>query len=261
MATIISEMLAELSQYEDKRTENWPLVKSPIPIIVIAVSYLYFVLKLGPDYMKERKPYNLKSIITCYNVAQIISCSYIIYELGMSGWWDDYTLGCHDVDRSNNPKALRMANAVWWTLLLKFTELSETIFFVLRKKQNQISPLHMYHHISTLTIAWLCAKYAPGGMGTLCIYINCYVHVLMYSYYLLSLHSSKKFQQKLNQWKKYLTLIQMLQFCFLLIHAIQAFTPSCPYEPRMLLYTYVPNIFIVFYLFYDFYKKAYNKVK
>jgi hypothetical protein len=36
------------------------------------------------------------------------------------------------------------------------------IFFVLRKKDKQISFLHVYHHASQVIFTWACLKYLPG---------------------------------------------------------------------------------------------------
>lgn len=50
----------------------------------------------------------------------------------------------------------------WWTMTLKVVELIETVFFVLRKKDNQVSFLHVYHHVGTLMIVWMGVKFAGG---------------------------------------------------------------------------------------------------
>jgi hypothetical protein len=57
---------------------------------------------------------------------------------------------------------LQMARWVWWVLILKITELADTVIFVLRKKHDQASFLHVYHHTATLLLAWISCKYAPG---------------------------------------------------------------------------------------------------
>lgn len=36
------------------------------------------------------------------------------------------------------------------------------VFFVFRKKQSQVSFLHIYHHLLVIQGAWLSAKYFPG---------------------------------------------------------------------------------------------------
>lgn len=46
----------------------------------------------------------------------------------------------------------------WLAMCLRMVEFAETIFFVLRKKQNQVSALHVYHHISTFLIVWWSLK-------------------------------------------------------------------------------------------------------
>lgn len=82
--------------------------------------------------------------------------------MSTSGWTTHYSLGCQPIDYSNDKMAVRMLEYVWWTLILKMVELIETVFFVLRKKHNQISKLHVYHHVSTFWWAWVLAKYIGG---------------------------------------------------------------------------------------------------
>lgn len=60
---------------------------------------------------------------------------------------------------------------MWWMYMLKIVELSETVFFVLRKKQNQVSSLHVYHHVSMVLLAWIGVKYFPGELINFSIYV------------------------------------------------------------------------------------------
>ncbi len=39
-----------------------------------------------------------------------------------------------------------MANVCWIFYISKFIELLDTLFFILRKKFNQITFLHVFHH-------------------------------------------------------------------------------------------------------------------
>lgn len=76
----------------------------------------------------------------------------------------DYLWKCYKVDfTDNHGSGMKMVNTIWYTLVLKALELSETVVFVLRKKQNQVSVLHLYHHLTTLSIVWLFSKF-DGGM-------------------------------------------------------------------------------------------------
>lgn len=55
-----------------------------------------------------------------------------------------------------------MARWVWWIFILKIIELSDTVIFILRKKYNQVSFLHVYHHSMTVVMVWITCKYVPG---------------------------------------------------------------------------------------------------
>lgn len=55
----------------------------------------------------------------------------------------------------------------YYAILLRVIEFIETIFFVLRKKHNQVTFLHIYHHISTIVIFWVFLKYSGGEFSTL----------------------------------------------------------------------------------------------
>lgn len=79
-----------------------------------------------------------------------------------SGWTTTYHFGCMLPDYSTNPEALRMLRFLWWTIVLKLLELTETIFFILRKKESQASFLHVYHHCSSFVIIWAGTKYVGG---------------------------------------------------------------------------------------------------
>lgn len=101
-----------------------------------------------------------------------------------------------------------MARAVWLYYIAKITELLDTVFFVLRKKQNQITGLHMYHHTLMPLAGFIGLKYFAGGHGTLLGVINSFIHVCMYAYYMLAAMGPEV--QKYLWWKRYLTVMQIV---------------------------------------------------
>ncbi|KAF9820448.1 hypothetical protein SFRURICE_009867, partial [Spodoptera frugiperda] len=132
---------------------------SPKPLAAIIATYLITIKLILPAYMKNRRPYELRSLIKWYNVVQIVSNAVVTWGIMTSGWTTTYHFGCMLPDYSMNPEALRMLRFLWWTIMLKLLELFETAFFILRKKDRQASFLHVYHHVSTLIIVWSALKY------------------------------------------------------------------------------------------------------
>lgn len=93
--------------------------------------------------------------------------------------------------------------------MLKLIDLIETVVFVLRKKSTQISFLHLYHHVSTFLLFWLITRYVPVAMASFDFFVNCSVHVIMYTYYFLSAFG-ENMQEALSVFKPLLTTIQMV---------------------------------------------------
>ncbi|CAG9858971.1 unnamed protein product [Phyllotreta striolata] len=255
---MIISFLAYFIGQPDPRVRNWTMMASPFPTLAIISVYLLLVLYILPAYMKNRKPFKLTRTIRIYNILQVISCVAIIYNLLTAGWIQgEYSYGCAPIDYSNNPNPVKMVTQFYWLYWLKGVELVETIFFALRKKFSQISGLHVYHHASTFFLAFVGCKFIGGGMASVPIIVNSFIHVLMYTYYYLS-SLGPEWQKKLSPWKPRLTMCQMIQFTLLIIHAMTAIPSSCA-VPKQFLMIYVPNVIVIFKMFYDFYNASYTK--
>ncbi|CAG2118165.1 unnamed protein product, partial [Medioppia subpectinata] len=90
----------------------------------------------------------------------------------------------------------------------KLFDLFDTVFFVLRKKSNQITFLHVYHHFMVPILGWVGAKLCPQTVivEVFCL-LNSIVHTVMYSYYLLSAFGPQI--QPYLWWKRYITRLQL----------------------------------------------------
>ena len=94
----------------------------------------------------------------------------------------------------------------------------DTVFFVLRKKNRQITVLHIIHH-SVMPFTVYCAiKFAPTSTTYMTATLNAFVHACMYSYYYIA---SDKRYESWTWTKKYITLIQLVQFVLVLAQACQ----------------------------------------
>lgn len=68
----IESLYGTLTKGHSPMVDEWPLMKSPLPIFGILAAYLYFVLRAGPRMMQNRKPMDLKWILILYNGIQVV---------------------------------------------------------------------------------------------------------------------------------------------------------------------------------------------
>jgi hypothetical protein len=252
-----SPLLEEIWSHRDKRVDHWPLMNSPLPTIAICCLYFYCVKFLGPKLMKDRKAFEIRKTIIAYNLFQVLFSVYIMYEILVSGFLSGYSFFCEPIDTSMSPNALRMASAAWWYYFSKFTEFFDTFFFVLRKKNENVSTLHVIHHGIMPLFAWEACRFFPGGHESFGALFNTFVHVVMYTYYFLAAFGPR-FQPYL-WWKRHLTKLQMVQFVTVLGHSLLlAYDNECGF-PAIQSVISSAHMILFFILFLQFYAKAYKK--
>uniref|UniRef100_B4MQE6 carboxylesterase n=1 Tax=Drosophila willistoni TaxID=7260 RepID=B4MQE6_DROWI len=89
------------------------------------------------------------------------------------------------------------------------------------------------------------------------VFLNSMVHIIMYSYYLVAAVADKKVIRALTPVKKSITVIQMVQFFFILLQAvIQSIRCGVP---KVVFTYFVIVVGLMFYGFYDFYNNSYKK--
>lgn len=67
--------------FPDPRVRDMLFMSNPFTMLGILAVYLYFILKWGPQYMKNRKPFNLNRIIIAYNIIQIVACARLVVQV------------------------------------------------------------------------------------------------------------------------------------------------------------------------------------
>lgn len=227
--------------------------------ILACAAYYYFVKVLGPRFMKDRPAMELRRVLMAYNLFQIIFNGWMFYEMGMSGYFfGEYSLRCQAVNYSTtDEKALRALHATYWFFISKFIDFLDTVFFILRKKNNQITSLHVIHHGLMPFFIWMGTKYVSGGHGLFMAFVNCLVHVIMYFYYLVAAMGPRF--ERFIWWKKYLTTIQMVQFVTVSIHSFQLFFKNDCGFPIVFSYLIGGAEVSCLFLFIHFYRTTYNK--
>ncbi|KAL5240668.1 hypothetical protein ACI65C_008078 [Semiaphis heraclei] len=254
--TVIEGYNTLMNDYSDKRVKDWFLMSSPLPTMAMCLSYAFIVKILGPRLMRDRKPFQLRKTLIVYNLLQVIFSSWIFFEAWDAAWGNGYSLRCEPVDYSTSPAAMRVARGCWWYYFSKFTEFFDTFFFVMRKKYDQVSTLHVIHHGIMPLSVWFGVKFTPGGHSTFFGLLNTFVHIIMYSYYMLAAIGPQ--MQKYLWWKKYLTLLQMVQFIMVFIHASQLLFIECDY-PKAFAWIILLHAVMFYFLFNNFYQQSYKK--
>ncbi|XP_066993699.1 very long chain fatty acid elongase 7 [Anabrus simplex] len=243
------------NELSDPRSTDWFPVSTPVYAIGTLVIYVKFAKDWGPKLMKDREPFDLRRFIVVYNISQILLNAWLFCK-GLS--WvlrHEYSLWCEPMQYTYSPRELEVVTLTRYYFLLKVYDLLDTVFFVLRKKQNHVSFVHVYHHSGMFLTTWMAVKFLPGGHGFFLAFMNTVVHTIMYTYYLLTSISPE--YGKYIWWKKHLTQLQMTQFLLNFIHmALPLVWTDCDY-PKWGLWIICPQNIIIFLLFADFYKKTY----
>jgi len=253
--TYIQQLYEDAKPYADARTKDWFLLSgSPIPVWCLTAAYLLFVW-LGPKLMRKREAFSLQYVMFLYNMALVGLSIYMFVEILLSISDAGYGFVCatyNEVTR-RDVRELRVANVLWWYFFSKAIELMDTVLMVLRKKSSQITFLHVFHHATMLNIWWWVMTFIPGGLSWFGSCLNCLVHVVMYSYYGLSVVPSLK--GKL-WWKRYITRFQLIQFFITLSHTLNSIRVECDF-PRWGQYLLAGYMIFMLILFTNFYIHAY----
>lgn len=70
---------------------------------------------------------------------------------------------CEPCRPIHSPGELKIVGAIWWYYFSKLIEFLDTIFFILRKKEKQLTFLHVYHHSTMFVLWWIGIKWVPSG--------------------------------------------------------------------------------------------------
>jgi len=248
--------LVELQKGADVRVENWLWMDTPFKTVAILLVYL-MLLRFITSYMTDKKPFDLKPALVAYNFIQVIGSFWCFYEFVTVAYLSGYSLKCQTVDYSTGTLPMRMLTACWWFYFSKAIDLFDTMFFALRKKSNQITFLHVFHHLTMFPYAWLGLKYVGGGQTFFLCAFNSFVHTVMYAYYGFS--AIGPHMQKYLWWKKYLTQLQLIQFFAVMTHSVvNLLQPDCAF-PKGFSMGYLAYGFIIALFFANFYVQSYIK--
>ncbi|XP_077585153.1 very long chain fatty acid elongase 5 isoform X2 [Stigmatopora nigra] len=206
--------------------------------------------------MKHRPAYSCKGVLVLYNAGLTLLSLCMFWQLLcalLSGNYEFYCQKCHsspEVDK-------KVMKVLWWYYFSKFIEFMDTVFFILRKNNHQITVLHVYHHTSMCNIWWFVMNWLPCGQSSFGPCFNSLVHVVMYSYYGLSAIPAMR---PYLWWKKYITQLQLIQFLVTILQTLCAIMWPCG-VPFGWLYFQITYVLTLIVFFTNFYIQTYKKYK
>ncbi|KAH9374263.1 hypothetical protein HPB48_005583 [Haemaphysalis longicornis] len=250
-------LLEELHSISDPRTRDYPVVLNPFFVFPMLVAYLYFVKVGGPRWMKNKEPFQIINIIRIYNITMVfVSCvSLVVLLIPTYLPGGSYSLWCQGITGYSPEDHLKYYKHAWILIAWRYADLLDTVFFVLRKKFNQVTHLHVIHHTIVVVNIWFYARFAPEGQPALGLALNIFVHIVMYTYYFLASFGPR--MHKYLWWKKYLTTLQIVQFLIIIVHMSIPLFVDCGF-PRHVVYIGNVQTFLILCLFINFYVKAYT---
>jgi len=225
----------------------------------------YIMILILQQYMKNRKPYQLKPLFALHNgmlsflsLLLLLAIIEVLIPLWTGGLW--YSICTFDIF----PNYYKLDLLYYINYLFKYYELLDTVFLLLSKKPLEF--LHWYHHSMTLWLTY-SQLYGRSTGQWVPITLNLTVHVLMYYYFCRAALGTQIW------WKKYLTTFQIVQFFVDLIvvyYCLVSFAVT-NYFPQwnmglapchatlgaIVIGSYILTSY--FFLFIHFYIKTYNK--
>lgn len=239
------------------------------PLQVVFLILCYMVIVFGGKFVMKNfvgQRLNVKLISNVHNGFLVWLSGYMAMTIAWEAWVNRrYSLFDNPAETSR--ESFQLAKYIWLFYFSKVFEFVDTFIMVMKMNFHQISFLHVYHHASIFSIWWLITWVAPTGEAYFSAILNSLIHVVMYSYYLLS--SLGVARSLTRSVKPFITMGQMTQFCVMMTQAsydIWAYsrTPEdkkyskYPVELSALLWVYM---WTMLGLFANFYFKSYTGKK
>jgi len=251
-----------LSEIRSPYADSLPLM-NPFHVAVLVLAY--FVVVFGGKFLMSfrKNGFDVKSYAMLNNLVLVSLSAFMCIEIVRQAFVNGYSLFGNAV--SPPPQGTAMAKMIAIFYCSKILEFNDTIIMVLKKNFHQISVLHVYHHFSIFIIWWLVTLWAPNGESYFSAALNSFIHVIMYSYYLLSGLGIKS----VSFIRPYITRSQMTQFCCMMIQATYNIVVGLksseeerqkqyPLPLSILLWVYMVTMLG---LFANFYRKSYKSKK
>ncbi|KXS11281.1 hypothetical protein M427DRAFT_138369 [Gonapodya prolifera JEL478] len=252
-----------------KHSDRLPLM-NPFHVILIISLYLVIVIsgkRIGANSSVPKL--EVKQFALIHNLLMVALSAYMCLSILANAFFSKSSTGYRYGLWANPPDETEsgwsMAKVIWVFYFSKILEFNDTFIMIAKKNFRQVSFLHVYHHGSIFAVWWLVTFTAPTGEAYFSAALNSFIHVVMYGYYFCSAIGIKQ----VSFIKKYITMMQMTQFClmmcqatydivhsFVIVPSLPAPQPpftsnSYPVYLSSILFFYMISMLALFYNFYQ----------
>ena len=187
----------------------------------------------------------LSKIVYIHNISlslfSLLMAVVMVYETVIENRYNSwYDLACRVTP---NAGLYGLVNfAFLWS---KVWEYFDTVFLVLKRKP--VIPLHLWHHLTTFTMAAVSINFPVGAL----MHINCWIHTVMYLHFA---HPRKEFRQ-------IITTLQITQFVVVIVVHLYTLFSGCHPSVGLVWEYYYDLVIVGSYLvmFLQFYIREYFK--
>lgn len=212
----------------DARGSDFPLVRGgPWALFALATFVAVCATTIGPKFMKNRKPYDLRPYMLIYNGilfgvngTGFVLCL-ILADYGYNGWYCD---GSNPSWKDFRTLAVIYLGYVYYTV--KLSQFIRFVFAILRKRPV-VETLLSLIHITMLAFQVHSGLYFyPGGIFCFLPLTDCFKDAFVYGYSMLT--AAGPGIRTTLQTKKYIIMLQLVHFVVLLVHGLRfLFIESC----------------------------------
>lgn len=235
MDSLIERISYLTGEYVEKNgdpiTSQWWGMGSPVGFFTIGVSIMIFCKVIGPQMMKNRKPYELDPWILIYNgnAFGAYSCAAAVATL-CARWLSD-SFKCHAYDpHTNSLPELGIKHFAYTLVLAKLYDFFKPVLSILAGKPQDVTNLQLLHCLGALMMTWYGVKVNPGGIFILIALMEAYFSALQYGYLVMTSASIefRMTEEKKKMYKKFIFCFRMTQSLLTVAHSLYfVFQPNC----------------------------------
>lgn len=233
------------------------LKKGFIIFPLATVLYLSMVYWL-PKFMKNKEPFQIKNFVIVYNTFMVIvNTGFVLFFM----WKTNFMTMVLTIRKTRDvidPDLIRIGFILApYAMATRFLDYLDTLWIILRKKNYQLSFLHVFHHAIVPIGGYVGAIFAwKYPICTLVLPVNFTVHAFMFSYYTFrALRYS--FAEKM---KIYITRLQIVQLLVGVTIGTFFFLNEEFDAPKYIQAIFLALGYFFLFLFLSFYMRTY-KVK